>query len=305
MSESPSGSSAGRTARAHGTADGTESTIHANGLAYHVVTWGDGPATVLLCHGFLDIAWSFDALARALLERGDYRVVAFDWRGHGRSEWIGNGGYYHFPDYSLDLDELVPQVGAPLHLVGHSMAGTACTMFAAARPDRIRSLTLIEGLGPPEHLANEPVTRLRSWLDSVARLRQKTLKPMSGVEDALQRMRVQNPELGDELGRFLIERSTIERDGGLLWSFDALHKTLSPVPFRADVFANFLQAVEAPTLVVAGEHGYRLPDEAERMAFLKDHRFVEIPQVGHMIHWFEPGRLADALEGFFRGVSPA
>jgi len=34
-------------------------------------------------------------------------VIAPDLRGHGDTDWIGAGGYYHFLDYVADLDELI------------------------------------------------------------------------------------------------------------------------------------------------------------------------------------------------------
>jgi len=259
---------------------------------------------VVFCHGFLDVGWSFDAVARDLVAVG-YGVASFDWRGHGQTEWTGAGGYYHFPDYVLDLDELLPQLSdQPVHLVGHSMGGSACVMYAAARPENLCSLTLIEGLGPPEMEPRDPVTRLRAWLDGVARVRSKTLKPMDGERTVLKRMRVQNPELTDELGLFLASKSTKAVDGGIQWTFDPLHKTWSPRPFQADAFGKLLEAISAPTLIVAGERGLRLQDEEERMAKIEHHRFVEIPDVGHMIHWFEPRALASELARFFADHRP-
>jgi len=171
----------------------TERKLSANGLVHHVIRWGDRSVDVVFCHGFLDVGWSFDAVARDLVGAG-YGVASFDWRGQGQTEWTGAGGYYHFPDCVLDLDELLPQLSdQPVHLVGHSMGGSACVMYAAARPENLRSLTLIEGLGPPEMEPRDPVTRLRAWLDSVARVRNKTSKPMDGERTVLKRMRVQNP----------------------------------------------------------------------------------------------------------------
>jgi pimeloyl-ACP methyl ester carboxylesterase len=277
----------------------SERKLIANGLAHHVIRWGDGPVDVVFCHGFLDIGWSFDAVARDLVAAG-HGVASFDWRGHGQTEWAGPGGYYHFPDYVLDLDELLPQLGnQPVHLVGHSMGGSACVMYAAARPNALRSLALIEGLGPPEMEPRDPATRLRAWLDGVAKVRSKTARPMADQHSALKRMRVQNPELTDEFGLFLVGKSTETVEGGLQWTFDPLHKTWSPRPFQADLFGKLLEAISAPTLIVAGERGFRLQDEQERMAKIKDHRVVEIPDVGHMIHWFEPHVLAAELAGFF------
>ena len=281
----------------------TEQTLTANGLRHHVIRWGSQPVNVVLCHGFLDIAWSFDALARQLVEAG-YGVASFDWRGHGQSEWIGAGGYYHFPDYVLDLDELLPQLtDQRIHLVGHSMGGSASAMYAAARPERLRSLALVEGLGPRDMEALDPAKILRSWLDGVARIRKKPPHLMKDERSALRRMRIRNPGLTEELGLFLAAKSTKSVDGGIQWTFDPLHQTRAPRSFRADMFGQFLEAISTPTLVVAGEQGFRLEDAQERIAKIQNHRFVEIPNVGHMIHWFEPKALADELTTFFAGHS--
>lgn len=277
----------------------SEETLTANGLAHHVIRWGDRPVDVVLCHGFLDVGWSFDALARKLVEAG-HGVTSFDWRGHGQTEWIGDGGYYHFPDYVLDLDELLPQLAdQPVHLVGHSMGGSASVMYAAARPERLRTLTLVEGIGPPEMEPRDPAKRTRAWLDGVAKVRSKSLRPMRDARAALSRMRIQNPELTDELGLFLVSKSTKAVEGGIQWTFDPLHKTWAPRPFQAAAFGELLRAIVTPTLVVAGERGFRLQDEADRIAKIPDHRFVEIADVGHMIHWFEPAALATELADFF------
>src|SRR4051812_19362021 len=95
------------------------------GLSYHLLEWdGGGDHTVILLHGFLDNAWGWQAAVDAGLGDG-LHVVAPDLRGHGDSDWIGAGGYYHFPDYLADLHDLITQVGrARVSLVGHSMGGS-------------------------------------------------------------------------------------------------------------------------------------------------------------------------------------
>lgn len=282
-------------------AEPVESRVRANGIDHHVIAWEGGDrGTVVLCHGFLDIAWSWDRVARRLAAEG-FRAVAFDWRGHGESSWVGEGGYYHFPDYILDLDELLPRLDpGRVHLVGHSMGGTACSMYAGTTCERLRTLSLVEGIGPLAHPLDVVPDRFGAFLRTVRNVRSRPPRVMRDVDEAFARMRVQNPDLPDELGRFLAERSTrpAPSGDGLVWSFDPLHRTRSPMPFALESYRAFLRRIAVPTLVVGASRGFRVPDEAERVAELPDARTVEIDGAGHMIHWLAPDALADALLGF-------
>jgi pimeloyl-ACP methyl ester carboxylesterase len=274
----------------------TISKIRANGLAHRVLSWGDENAPTLVCaHGFLDHAWSFHFLAQHLVRMG-LRVIAFDWRGHGESEWIGAGGYYYFSDYTLDLTELAPQLTRkPFHLLGHSMGGTACAMWASTRPAQLRSLTLCEGLGPPTSTESAP-ERLRHWLASVERLRKAPPRPLSDMNDAIKRLRLQHPELDAELARWVAEKSTrTQPDGTLTWCFDPLHRTSSPFPFRAEALCALLACIDVKTLVVTGSHGFRTPDHRDRVAALPDAHETELKGATHMMHWHAHAQLAQCV----------
>jgi pimeloyl-ACP methyl ester carboxylesterase len=279
--------------------------VEANRLRHHVLRWEPealtDPTPILLCHGYLDVAWSFRFLAEALVARGR-RVIAFDWRGHGETEWVGRGGYYHFADYVLDLAELTRAIGlveGGYDLVGHSMGGTACAMFAATRPPGLRALALLEGTGPPATAEETLPERIELWLSTVARLREKAPRPLRDLDDAIARLRVMHPDLEGELARFVASKHTVERDGALWFAFDPLHRTRAPVPFRVEAFLAQLARIEVPTLVVSGGRGWKPEDQAARVARLRDARELEIPDVGHMLHWHAPGALAAALGAFF------
>ncbi|MBX3274835.1 MAG: alpha/beta hydrolase [Sandaracinaceae bacterium] len=270
-----------------------ERTVVANGLSHHVLVWNDaGAPTLVCCHGFLDLAWSFAPFAEQLARAG-VRVVAFDWRGHGETEHVGAGGYYHFPDYVLDLHRLMPSIApeGPAHLLGHSMGGTACTLYAATHPGALATLTLVEGLGPPSY-EGDPVDKLGAWLASMDRHARGAPRPIADLDEAVARLSAQNGDLSEDFARVLAAKATRPEGGALAWRFDPLHRTTSPNVFTARGFSPFLARVDVPVLVVTGSRGFRTADHAERLAALRDAREVELDDVGHMIHHGAPDRLA-------------
>lgn len=279
----------------------------ANRLKHRALVWNDGaPTTVVLCHGFLDQAPSYRGVAERLAAAG-YRAVAFDWRGHGRTEHVGAGGYYHFPDYVLDLHELLPLLASgPVHLVGHSMGGTVVSLYAATHPGVARTVTLVEGLGPPTYEGSAP-DKMIAWLESMDRHRRKDRSPIADLAQAVKRLRVSNPDLPADLAYELAEAGTAPApDGeGLVWRFDPLHRTTSPAPFDAAAFTSFLGRVYAPALVVSGSRGFQTEDHAERVAALADAREIIIEDVGHMIHQLKPDELASAVIAHVRRVDPS
>src|SRR5450432_717513 len=94
-----------------------------SGLTYHLLEWehrSSSAPTFVLVHGFTDLAFGWIEVAERLAAHG--HVIAPDLRGHGDSDWIGPGGYYHFMDYVADLDDVIGQLArARVVLVGHSM----------------------------------------------------------------------------------------------------------------------------------------------------------------------------------------
>lgn len=278
--------------------------VDVRGLKIHWLEWGERSAQPLvLTHGFLDHARSWDFFVEALfrfLGRSLW-VVAPDCRGHGDSGWVGEGGYYHFFDYLLDLDTMIGALRvSQVMLVGHSMGGTISFLYAGTYPERVRKLVLIEGLGPAGLAFHDAPKRARQWLDGLRR-DARTVTEYASLEDAARRVRQRNSRLSSEralhLARYGMYRA---KSGRWRWKFDPLHRTTSPQPFYVEQAFAFLQRVRCPVLLVEGaesSHAVRT-DLAERRARLKAAASVTIQDAGHMVHHDQPEQLAGAVGRF-------
>jgi pimeloyl-ACP methyl ester carboxylesterase len=278
----------------------------ATGLTYHLLEWGDpGAPPVVLVHGFLDVAWTWDAVARRLA--ADHRVIAPDLRGHGDSDWIGAGGYYHFMDYVADLDDVIARVGAPVALVGHSMGGSVASYYAGARPERVGRLALLEGQGPPDQVWPLP-DRTARWIDACRAVRTGAPAAMASVAVAAARIQRHDRHLGDALALALAERGTRPVAGGVAWKHDPLHLTMGPYPFRLDAAEQFWRRVACPVLCLDGaESNLRLPDAeaARRRAVFADCRHAIVPSAGHTLQRHQPELVAQLLADFLGVDRPA
>ena len=274
------------------------------GLAYHVLEWGppDAEHTVLLLHGFLDHAWSWEAVVDAGLGAGGLRLVAPDLRGHGDSDWVGAGGYYHFVDYLADVHELIGlTTTGKLSIVGHSMGGSIAAYYAGAYPDRVHKLALLEGLGPPESTGTMP-ERVNTWLMAWKSARERAPRSYASVQEAAERLMAHDPLLARPLALRLAEQGTAPALGGRLrFKHDPLHATPGPYGFNLDIARSFWQRVKAPTLLVEGGESqlrHAAEEQARREANLPVAKKVTIAGAGHMMQRHQPAALARELRAF-------
>lgn len=257
-------------------------------------------ADIVLLHGFMDAAGSWDLVAPLLAAAG-HRVWALDLRGHGEGHRIDPHDYYHFPDYLLDIDRLVhthAELSArPFILVGHSMGGMVGTLFAGTYPEQISHFVNIEGIGPPEGDVETTPERMRGFLEGVRTIQEKGPAPPLPRADMLRRLELAHPRVPLALLETRLPHLTRElTDGTLVWRYDPLHRTRGPFPFRTSVFLRFAAHVTAPTLYVSGgANGFRLRDEALRLRAFMDLQHVDFEDAGHMVHWTRPAELAQAI----------
>jgi len=271
----------------------------ATGLTYHALEWEhDSTTTFVLVHGFLDNAYGWHHVGDVLGQAA--HVIAVDLRGHGDSDWIGPGGYYHFLDYVADLDEVIARLARErVIVVGHSMGGGVTSYWAGTRPTRPAAIALLEGLGPPDQTEVDLGVRSGMWIDAW-RTARTTFKPMASIDVAAARLRKHDPLLGEELARELATAGTrMHVDGtGLVWKHDPLHLTMGPYPFRRDAAAQYWRRITCPVLVVDGARStlnLPLAERASRRAELANVRYEVLPNSGHMMARHEPVALAKLL----------
>jgi pimeloyl-ACP methyl ester carboxylesterase len=272
----------------------------ATGLHYNVLEWGAEAAhqhTVLLVHGFLDNAWAWEDIGARLADR--FHVIAPDMRGHGDSDRVGKGGYYHFMDYIADLASLVEQVARrALSLVGHSMGGGIVGYYAGTFPERVATAAFLEGLGPPEEVMGPQ--RVAAWIkgwNKVAGAPHHRKYP--SLEAAAERLIHNDPLLPPGLAlRQALHGTAPNPDGTFSFKHDPLHLTSGPYGFTFAVCERFWRRITCPVLSVEGAVStFRLAadDAARRHGCFGDLHHEVLPQAAHMMHRHQPVLLAEAL----------
>jgi pimeloyl-ACP methyl ester carboxylesterase len=111
---------------------------------------GHAPTAVFI-HGLgTDSLASFYLTLAAPLSASGIDVVAYDLRGHGRSDRPEEG--YDLDNLAKDLDAVLDQleISHPVHLVGNSFGGTIAYTYAWRRPERVASLVAIEAEPPTD-----------------------------------------------------------------------------------------------------------------------------------------------------------
>lgn len=233
--------------------------IPANGIRLAYVTSGraDGPPLVLL-HALGETSAAWDEIAPALGLQ--YRLIAFDLRGHGDSDWPGEYSFELMRDDVLDaLDRLgLEQVS----IIGHSLGGTVASLVAEARPGLVRQLVL-EDTVPPKPPAPGP----------------------AGAEEQAGRPRAMPKPPPEKLP---VDWPLVVAIGGQLKDPDPAW------------WAGLLSITARTLIIAGGEDSHVPQDlMAEAAQLIPGATLVSIP-AGHRVHASRPAEFTAAVLGFLR-----
>jgi len=256
----------------------------------------EGAPRVLALHGWLDNAASFVPLA-PLLPGLD--LVALDLPGHGHSEHRPATTRYHFIDYPFSVDAALDALGWPdCHLLGHSLGASIAAVYGAAAPERVRSLTLLDGLGPIAAEADRTAERLRRSLARF-RLGASVPRPFASLDEMVE-ARCKVSDLSETAARLICERSARPAGAQFTWRSDPALNWVSAVVMTEDQVLDLLRHVESPTLVfqATAESAWFTPDRLQaRMRALADARHVSVDG-HHHFHMDQPDAIARPIQAF-------
>lgn len=259
------------------------------GSRRHVVEWGErGAPLIILQHGMCDHARSWDRVAERLAR--DRHVLAPDLRGHGDSDW-SHSGAYALPDYVSDLAGIVEALDvAAFDLLGHSLGGHIALRFAAAFPEKVRTLAVIEGVELPivREQRQEPVPyprRLRQWIEMRRTGRDRSPRYYATVDQAQARMAEQHPGMETEIVAHVTRQGLISEAGkGLRWKYDDACRQRAPDDAHGLDLDDVLDGIACPTLLAYGAASWIPTPPGPRLSRLRDHRLVTFPGASHWVH---------------------
>ncbi len=270
-----------------------------DGLTMRGLAWGDpGQPPVLALHGWLDNAASFRLLA-PLLE--GYHVVAVDLTGHGQSDWRSADATYQVYDDVPQLVALADQLGwETFRLMGHSRGAIMSSILAAAFPERVSQLVLLDGVYPPPVPESEFVGQMRNFVRERQRLAARKPRVYPDLDAAVAAREEQG--LSAEAAHYIATRNLRPCSGGYELTTDPRLRGASAVKLTPGQVSAMLDGLRCPVLLLMAQRGLAVT-HAKRFSALDQH--VPLAQVetfpgGHHFH-MEAGvaKLGDRILVFF------
>jgi pimeloyl-ACP methyl ester carboxylesterase len=249
--------------------------IDRDGVKIHYDVYGSGPP-LLLTHGYSSTSAMWDGQIDALSKH--HRLVLWDMRGHGRSDYPEHDAAYSEALTVADMAALLDEIGARNAIVGGlSLGGYMSLAFYRAHPERVSALLIIDtGPGFKKDDARD------TW--------------NKRAHDTGERFEREGLEVLKSLSR---ERSTVShRDAsglaraarGMLAQRDA--RVIETLP-----------AISVPSLVVVGADDTPFLAASDYMAAkIPGAKKVVIPAAGHAVNIDQPQAFIDAVLPFLASL---
>lgn len=262
------------------------------GVTLSYETWGEGPRTLLMLHGFTGSRASFAHL-RPLLSKS-VRAVVVDLPGHGRTPLPEKEGREGFLETVDALVRLAAQQGeGPVDLLGYSQGARLALAAAVRAPERFGRLIMESG-SPGLHRRQERAARREADAQLAAFIRARGVDAFVDRWEALPLFEGLR-QLPEEQRAALRERRRACTPEGLAGALGCLGLGAQP-----DYWPS-LHGQRLPTLLLTGARDEKFTQLARRMA-------TELPVVwrhafagcGHSPHLEAPEEYAREVLSFLQ-----
>lgn len=271
-------------------------TVAVNNVQLHYVIAGQGDPVVLL-HGWPETWYQWRKIIPPLAER--YTVIAPDMRGLGDSSKPVSG--YDKRTVADDIYKLVCTLGFErIFLVGHDWGGPVAYAYAAAHPNDVRRLVILDVPIPGAGLEKIPQASRRGglWHISFHGVRDLPEQLVAGRE----RMYLSwfyrtayNPTAitEEDIDEYV---RCYSAPGGMRAGFEYYRAIWDDVDHNTQ---NAKTKLTMPVLALGGKYSFGKQTERSLTALAEDLRGGEIDQCGHWIAEEQPAYLTEQLLRFF------
>lgn len=270
-----------------------ENDVIVNGIRLHYLDWGGEGPILLFLHGGGLHAHSWDLIAQSFSP--DYRCIALDQRGHGRSEWSSSMDYRP-ADYAADVSQFIQRLSLNKPIViGTSMGGVNALALATKESSQLNGLVLLDvtlNTGP-----NAGRKELREFMTGELEV---------DSIDAIVAMGVSfNPRRDPDMLRTTIKWNVFQLPNNKwTWRYDRRHRqrddVWSIIVSSRESLTEFLPSIQCPVLLVRGAKS--------KVVYPEDIKFVseripncttaEVSGAGHSIHGDNPKETIQVIKRF-------
>jgi 3-oxoadipate enol-lactonase len=252
-----------------------------NGVELNYEVYGDQGSWVVLSHSLACHLHMWDAQIDMLKDR--FRVLAYDTRGHGKSD-APSGGY--------TLDQLVQDARGLLsglgiekaHWVGLSMGGMIGMEYALRHPGEFRSLVLCDTT------SRMPTEMAPAWAERIKIANEQGMAAL--VMPTLERwftepFRKSRKDVTDGVADMIVSTSVT----GYVGCCHAIPKINC---------TDQLHKIECPVQIMVGEQDAGTPVVMSEaiLGAIPGSELVVIPQASHLSNLEQPGKFNEALSRF-------
>lgn len=245
-----------------------------DGVRLYYEDHGEGPA-VLLSHGYSATSQMWQDQVNAFKDR--YRIIVWDMRGHGESDYPEDPSLYSKQHTVADMAALLDECGLQRAIIGGlSLGGYSTLAFHRVHPERCEALMLFDcGPGFKKDEARE------KWNETAER--RAVRFEQEGLAVLGDRAEILLAEHRDAIGLAHAARGMLAHDN-------------SEVIFS-------LPEIEKPTLVLVGADDAPFIAATDYMAAkITGSKKVVIPNAGHAANIDNPADFNAAMDEFLAGL---